>query len=134
MNGMSRSENMRRIRSKHTMPELAVRRLVRALGYLGYRLHRKNLPGKPDIVFVGRKKAIFVHGCFWHGHDCKEGVRKPKSNAGYWFDKIERNRQRDRTHLIALQSMGWVVLTVWECELRCPAELSERLRLFLLDE
>lgn len=133
-NGISRSENMRRIRSKDTGPETAVRGILRALGYTGYRLHRKDLPGKPDIAFIGRKKTVLIHGCFWHGHDCKEGLRKPKSNLDYWLPKIERNRQRDAAHLAELTRLGWSVLTVWECELRTPDELKERLQSFLLDE
>lgn len=132
--GIGRSENMRRIRSKDTGPEMAVRRMIRALGFSGYRLHRKDLPGKPDIAFIGRKKAVLIHGCFWHGHDCKEGLRKPKSNLDYWHPKIERNRQRDAVHLEDLARLGWSVLTVWECELRNTDDLMERLRLFLHEE
>lgn len=131
---ISRSENMRRIRSKDTGPELTVRRLLRSLGFTGYRLHRKDLPGKPDIAFVGRKKAVLIHGCFWHGHDCKEGLRKPKSNLDYWLPKIERNQQRDAQHLAELERLGWSVLTVWECELRSPSNLAERVQQFLTAE
>src|SRR5690242_17430109 len=90
-----RSENMRRIRGTDTGPELAVRKLCRELGLKGYRIHRKDLPGKPDIAWVSRKIAVFIHGCFWHGHDCVEGARRPKSNRSYWLPKIERNQQRD---------------------------------------
>jgi DNA mismatch endonuclease (patch repair protein) len=129
--GISRSENMRRIRSKDTSPELAVRKLLRGLGFTGYRIHRKNLPGKPDVAFVGRKKAVMVHGCFWHGHDCKEGLREPKSGRDYWLPKIEGNRQRDEKHLAELAGMGWDVLTVWECELRDSAALTQKLAAFL---
>lgn len=131
---IGRSENMRRIRSKDTQPEIAVRQIVRKLGYTGYRLHRKDLPGKPDIAFLGRKKAIFVHGCFWHGHDCKEGVRKPKSNCGYWLSKIDSNVKRDSTHIASLQADGWSVLVIWECELRYTSELTERLTHFLMTD
>ncbi|MGB4592329.1 MAG: very short patch repair endonuclease, partial [Coriobacteriia bacterium] len=81
---ISRSENMRRIRSRDTAPELLVRKALRQLGHVGYRLHRRDLPGRPDVAFVGKQKAIFVHGCFWHGHDCAEGQRTPKSNLDYW--------------------------------------------------
>lgn len=130
--GISRSENMRRIRSKDTTPELATRRLIRALGFTGYRIHRKDLPGKPDVAFIGRKKAIFIHGCFWHGHDCKEGIRRPKSNQAYWLPKIDRNRQRDAKHRGELTQLGWDVLIVWECELRDTAELAGNLRAFML--
>lgn len=129
--GISRSENMRRIRSKDTSPEIAVRALVRGLGFTGYRLHRKDLPGKPDIAFVGRKLAIFVHGCFWHGHDCKEGARRPKSNADYWLPKIATNVERDAAHVANLQAHGWSVLTVWECELSSPTDLTKSLHRFL---
>jgi len=129
--GIGRSENMRRIRSKDTLPEIAMRKLLRQLGHTGYRLHRKDLPGKPDVAFVGRKRAIFVHGCFWHGHDCKEGVRRPQSNKGYWLPKIENNASRDAEHIAHLQAEGWSVLTVWECELRETAKLAERIGRFL---
>jgi len=129
--GIGRSENMRRIRSKDTTPEVAVRQLIRGLEFTGYRLHRKDLPGKPDIAFIGRRKAIFVHGCFWHGHDCKEGARRPKSNADYWVPKIENNARRDAAHVADLLAGGWSVLIVWECELRDTAELARRLARFL---
>lgn len=129
---ISRSENMRRIHSKNTAPELATRQLLRELGFSGYRIHRKDLPGKPDVAFIGRKKAIFIHGCFWHGHDCKEGRRQPKSNQAYWLPKIDRNRQRDASHSAELARLGWNVLTVWECELRDPAALTGKLRAFML--
>lgn len=129
--GITRSENMRRIRSKDTGPELVVRKLLRDLGFTGYRIHRKDLPGKPDIAFVGRRKAVMIHGCFWHGHDCKVGSRKPKSNLDYWLPKIERNRKRDAAHLDELEQLSWAVLTVWECELREPSSLAEKLSSFL---
>ena len=130
--GMSRSENMRRIRSKDTAPELAVRKLCRELGFTGYRIHRKDLPGKPDLAWIGRKIAIFVHGCFWHGHDCAEGIRKPKSNRGYWIPKIERNQQRDTEDIYVLRKAGWRVLVVWECEVSDRGRLDQRLKRFLL--
>lgn len=129
---IGRSENMRRIRSENTLPELAVREHLRALGHTGYRLHRKELPGKPDIVFVGKRKAILVHGCFWHGHDCKEGTRKPRSNQEYWARKIEDNRLRDESHIAELRRMGWAVLTVWECELRDAEKLRSKLHAFVM--
>ncbi|HAY09617.1 MAG TPA: very short patch repair endonuclease [Thauera sp.] len=129
--GISRGENMRRIRGKNTGPELAVRGLLRALGFTGYRLHRKDLPGRPDVAFVGRRKAILIHGCFWHGHDCKVGRREPKSNRDYWLPKIERNRRRDAAHQVELARLGWSVLTVWECELRDLPALSARLAAFM---
>lgn len=126
-----RSENMRRIRSKDTAPELAVRRLCRKLGFTGYRIHRKDLPGKPDLAWIGRKIAIFVHGCFWHGHDCAEGTRKPKSNRSYWIPKIRRNQQRDHEHVTALHQAGWKVLVVWECEIGGERRLVKRLERLL---
>lgn len=130
-NPIGRSENMRRIRSKNTGPELTVRRILREVGFTGYRIHRKDLPGKPDVVYIGRKKAIFIHGCFWHGHDCSEGVRKPKSNVTYWLPKISRNRDRDSEHLARLEELGWSVLTIWECELGDVDKLKIRLCAFL---
>ena len=101
-----------------TKPELMVRRALRSLGHTGYRLDRRDLPGRPDIAFIGRKKAIFVHGCFWHGHDCKRGARMPKTNADYWRGKIARNVARDAASEAALAEMGWDVLTIWECKLK----------------
>ena len=125
-----RSAVMARVRGKDTRPEMIVRRLVHAMGYR-YRLHRKDLPGKPDLVFGPRRKAIFVHGCFWHGHHCKRGARKPKQNADYWTAKIARNVARDRENLAALEAMGWQALTIWECELKEVAALETRLKAFL---
>jgi len=122
---------MRRIRAKDTGPELAVRRIVRRLGFLGYRVHGRDIPGTPDIVWRNQRRAIFVHGCFWHGHDCKVGLRKPKSHVDYWVPKIERTRARDAAHRESLRSMGWRVLTVWECELRNEAKLESSLLRFL---
>ena len=130
---VSRSENMRRIRGKNTKPELMVRKLLRELGFSGYRLHRHDLPGKPDVAYIGRKKAVMIHGCFWHSHDCKEGLRKPKSNLDYWLPKIERNRQRDAQHISELNNLGWAVLIVWECELRDMPSLAAKLSTFLSD-
>jgi DNA mismatch endonuclease (patch repair protein) len=126
-----RSENMRRIKSIGTKPEMLVRRLVHSLGYR-YRLHRKDLPGKPDLVFGPRRKAIFVHGCFWHGHDV-EGCpdrRTPKSNVSYWSPKLARNRERDAEHVAALKKADWKVLTIWECEADDKG-LKSRLKKFL---
>ncbi|MFN0122600.1 MAG: very short patch repair endonuclease [Blastocatellia bacterium] len=126
-----RSENMRRIRARDTSPELAVRELCRELGFTGYRIHRRDLPGKPDLAWIGRKMAIFVHGCFWHGHDCREGIRKPKSNQGYWIPKIERNQRRDTENITLLRAEGWKVLVVWECEIPDKQALHKMLRDFL---
>lgn len=126
-----RSNNMRNIRGKDTAPELAVRKLCRELGFSGYRIHRKELPGKPDLVWLGRKMAIFVHGCFWHGHDCPEGLRKPKSNRSYWIPKIERNQKRDTENVSNLRESGWHVLVIWECETTNQGLLSGKLTEFM---
>jgi len=122
---------MRRIKSCNTSPELKVRRLLRGIGYTGYRLHRKDLPGKPDIAFVGRRRAIIIHGCFWHGHSCKEGVREPKSNIAYWRSKIARNRERDALHDAAMKELHWKTLTLWDCELKDEDVVTKRIRRFL---
>src|SRR6201996_8860866 len=112
-----RSAVMRRVKGKDTSPELKVRAALRRLG-VGARRHRVALPGKPDIAMPGRKLAIFVHGCFWHGHDCARGARTPKANRDYWEGKIGRNRARDDEHRAALAAMGWRAVTLWECELK----------------
>jgi len=125
-----RSRIMRAVKSVDTKPEMAVRRLLHGMGYR-YRLHRKDLPGRPDIVFSSRKKIIFVHGCFWHGHNCKRGARVPKTNRDYWVDKIERNRRRDNMHSEQLKKLGWSILSVWECEMKDVKILQFRLRDFL---
>lgn len=125
-----RSANMRAIRSTGMKPELAVRRLVHSMGYR-YRLHRKDLPGKPDLVFGPRRKVIFVHGCFWHQHSdpgCKI-ARMPKSKPDYWKPKLARNVERDRQHQAELEANGWSVLIVWECETK--ANRVDRLSLVL---
>ncbi|OXI46699.1 very short patch repair endonuclease [Burkholderia aenigmatica] len=129
---ISRSENMRRIRSKDTKPELTVRRLIRSLGYTGYRLHWKSVPGKPDIAFVGRKRAIIVQGCFWHQHSCLNG-RIPRSNENYWRSKLTRNLERDAEVHAALRELGWSILILWECELKDHATIKERISRFLAD-
>ena len=128
--GISRSENMRRIRSKDTRPEMRVRRLVHRMGFR-YRLHRKDIPGRPDLAFPRRRKVIFVHGCFWHQHSgCREG-RLPKSNAAYWFPKLQRNKERDRVAQEQLASAGWAVLVIWECETNDLFALACKLKGFL---
>lgn len=114
-----RSAVMRRIKGRDTAPELAVRRILRAAG-IGYRLGGCGLPGRPDVVMKGRRTAIFVHGCFWHGHDCARGARQPKTNAEYWIAKINRNRARDAAARTALEADGWRVVTVWECQMKTP--------------
>jgi DNA mismatch endonuclease (patch repair protein) len=124
---------MRAVKGRDTTPELAIRRLLRSIAP-GYRLHRSDVPGKPDIVFLGRRKAIFVHGCFWHGHDCARGARMPKTNTEYWSAKIGRNRARDAKNRERLEEAGWRALVVWECEMRDEAAVSARLRSFLSAE
>ncbi|MGA3262690.1 MAG: DNA mismatch endonuclease Vsr [Terracidiphilus sp.] len=126
---MDRSENMRAIRSKNTLPELAVRSLVHKLGYR-FRLHRSELPGKPDLVFPARHKVIFVHGCFWHSHGCKSGLI-PKSNRDFWLPKLRRNKTRDRKNLKALALQGWDALEIWQCELKDNRTLGLRVKRFL---
>ncbi len=127
-----RSSVMRRVKGRDTGPEKTVRRLLTALG-VRYRLHRKDLPGKPDIVMPGRRLALFVHGCFWHGHDCPRGARVPKQNRDYWLGKVGRNRERDAASTAALETAGWRVAVVWECELKDEAGLGERLAQLLND-
>lgn len=122
---------MRRVKSRDTKPELLVRRMLCDSGRTGYRLDRKDLPGRPDIAFIGRKQAIFVHGCFWHGHDCKRGARVPKTNTDYWLAKIARNKARDAEAAKALAAIGWNSLTIWECELKDQAATVRRLTDFL---
>ena len=117
---------MRAVKSRDTGPELAVRRLLTRLAP-GYRLCRADLPGRPDIAYGRRKLAIFVHGCFWHGHDCARGARMPKTNRDYWQGKIARNRARDAVNADALAGLGWRVLTIQECELKNIETLRGRL-------
>jgi len=120
-----RSEIMGRIRGKDTKPEMAVRRLLHQLGF-HFRLHRKDLPGTPDIALPRHKIAVLVHGCFWHRHTCRDG-KHPKSNSRYWESKIADNQCRDRRQKLALRRLGWKVITVWECEIRKPETLQKRL-------
>jgi DNA mismatch endonuclease (patch repair protein) len=127
-----RSAVMRAVKARDTTPELIVRALVRKLGYARrYRLGGAGLPGKPDLVFGALRKAIFVHGCFWHGHTCARGARAPKANAAYWRDKIARNRVRDAAATAALRAQGWQSLTIWECALRDRPSAEARLLRFL---
>ena len=131
----ARSERMSRIHGKDTKPEMTVRRLVHGLGYR-YRLHRGNLPGKPDLVFSRRRKVIFVHGCFWHRHpdaNCKL-ARLPKSRLEFWRSKLEGNRLRDLENHKKLTENGWRALVLWECELRDIPKIEEKIRSFLEDE
>jgi DNA mismatch endonuclease (patch repair protein) len=126
-----RSQVMGRVKGKDTGPELRLRRLLTRMG-LRYRLHRKDLPGKPDLVMAGRRAVVFMHGCFWHGHDCARGARKPKANAEYWEAKIGRNVARDARVLGELREAGWKPQVVWECELKDEAALEARLRVEFL--
>jgi DNA mismatch endonuclease (patch repair protein) len=128
-----RSAVMRRVKGRDTTPELTVRRALTALG-ARYRLHRADLPGKPDIVMPGRRLALFVHGCFWHGHDCARGARIPKQNRDYWLGKVARNRARDERSREALAVLGWRVEIIWECDLKDAAALSQRLQVLLAAE
>jgi DNA mismatch endonuclease (patch repair protein) len=121
---------MQAVKSKDTAPELTVRRMAHGMGFR-FRLHRKDLPGTPDIVFPRLHKAIFVNGCFWHGHDCPRGARVPKGNRDYWLKKIARNRERDRAAHAALTGSGWKVAVVWECELGDQKHVRRRLTQFL---
>lgn len=127
-----RSSNMRKIGSKGMAPEVIVRKTVYALGYR-YRLHKSDLPGKPDLAFSKMKKAIFVHGCFWHQHPEKSCLdsRIPKSNTGYWLPKLEGNVERDERNIKLLKNEGWSVLVIWECETKDGAKLTARLCKFL---
>ncbi|MGH9615522.1 MAG: very short patch repair endonuclease [Acidobacteriaceae bacterium] len=119
---MDRNRLMSSVRSKNTRPEMIVRRLVHSMGYR-YRLHQSDLPGKPDLVFRKIHKVIFVHGCFWHRHECRASLT-PRSNTLYWLPKLERNKSRDAEHLKKLRKEGWKCLVLWECKL----ENIERLR------
>lgn len=126
---VERSKQMSLIRSRDTKPELQIRRLVHGLGYR-YRLHRTDLPGRPDLVFPSKMKVIFIHGCFWHGHKCKLG-RIPKSNVEYWTKKISVNKKRDRMNIEHLCALGWKSLILWECRLKNNSRLATRIRRFL---
>jgi len=127
---MDRSAIMRSVRSTNTKPELIVRRLVWSLGFR-YRVHRRDIPGTPDLAFIGKRKVLFVHGCFWHGHICPRGTRVPKTNTQYWVNKISGNRDRDRLIREKLRSQGWKVLEIWECEIRDEQSLARKLLAFL---
>ena len=120
---------MQSVRTKNTGPEKFVRKVLFGLGYR-YRLHRKDLPGTPDLVFPGRRKVIFIHGCYWHGHGCKKG-QLPKSGSTYWTQKIAKNRERDKRKETELKEAGWDVLTIWQCELTELSSLVSRLEAFL---
>jgi DNA mismatch endonuclease (patch repair protein) len=125
-----RKKTMTRVKSRDTSPEMRVRRLAHRLGYR-FRLHRKDLPGQPDLVFPKHNKVIFVHGCFWHGHQGCPASDRPASNRDYWDRKLDRNIQRDAANLQKLKDLGWTPLVIWECQTRDPAALAERLTSFL---
>jgi DNA mismatch endonuclease (patch repair protein) len=127
-----RSYQMSLVKSKNTVPELAVRKLVFSMGHR-YRIHGAGLPGKPDLVFSRKKKVIFVHGCFWHRHDDCKKTTTPASNTEYWLPKFAKTIERDRQALESLRELGWRILVVWECELKDTAALAEKLRVFLND-
>jgi DNA mismatch endonuclease, patch repair protein len=125
-----RSERMRQVKSRDTAPELKLRRLVWALGHR-YRKNHSSVMGRPDLAFVGRKKAIFVHGCFWHRHSCPSGRRTPKSKVGFWRQKFNANVRRDAKVSRELRAEGWKSLVVWECQLGNRASVGRRVRRFL---
>lgn len=127
-----RSALMARVKGKNTKPEMIVRRLLFAMG-LRYRVHRKDLPGSPDIVFPGRRKVIFVHGCFWHRHAGCRLASTPKTRVDFWQAKFDANLARDSSNIDALESLGWSVLVVWQCETRDLGTLSEKLKSFFDD-
>lgn len=124
-----RSEIMRAVHCKNTKPEILVRKLVYSMGYR-YRLHSKELPGKPDLVFPGRRKVIFVHGCFWHGHKCSKG-NAPKSNQDYWLPKLKENRVRDAQTKKRLKALGWDSIVIWQCQLKRTDLVQQRIMKFL---
>jgi len=128
-----RSQRMALVQGANTKPELLVRRLIHGMGYR-YRLHAKELPGRPDIVFRKRRKAIFVNGCFWHRHQNCRLARLPKTRSDFWLPKLDGNRQRDAKNIAALKAAGWMVLVIWECELDDRQSLVERLKGFLENE
>ena len=129
-NKSDRSAVMRSVKSKNTGAEMKVRQLLHAAGFR-YFLHVKNLPGKPDIVFPRRKKAIFVHGCFWHQHPGCRSAHRPASNSDYWNAKLDRNMARDERNLAILRESGWEIFVVWECDIRDQDTLLETLKSFL---
>lgn len=126
-NPEKRSAVMRAVKSRDTAPEMKVRRAAHALG-LRFRLNRADLPGKPDLVFPAKRTALFVHGCFWHGHDCPRGARMPQNNRDYWQAKISRNMARDKASLAALTKLGWTPRVIWECQTRDAAALTRLIK------
>ena len=130
LNSSARSALMAKVKGKDTAPELVVRRTVHAMGYR-YRLHRRDLPGSPDLVFPSRKKAIFVHGCFWHRHNGCSKTTTPKTRIRFWNSKFEANIARDRRSVAALRDLGWKTLVLWECGVYDTHRLRKQLRKFL---
>lgn len=126
-----RSEIMRAVKGRDTAPEIGLRKALFAKGFR-YRLNDKRLPGSPDIVLPKHNAVIFVHGCFWHGHDCARGSRRPKTNAAYWREKIARNRERDRRAIAALRRLGWRVKISWECDLQDVTGAAKKIAGWLL--
>lgn len=126
----ARSRIMRAVKGSNTAPEITIRRLAHRMGYR-FRLHRKDLPGKPDLVFPRLRKVVFVNGCFWHGHKCARGARVPVRNRDYWTTKIGRNVDRDRRARSSLKALGWNSLSIWECELKDRSRVCARLQAFL---
>ncbi|MBN1515074.1 DNA mismatch endonuclease Vsr [Candidatus Sumerlaeota bacterium] len=124
-----RSERMSRIRNANTKPEMTVRRLVHGMGYR-YRLHARDLPGKPDLVFRSRKKVIFVHGCFWHQHGCRQ-YRQPRTKRSFWEPKLAKNKVRDAAIKWELRKRGWGVMVIWECQVGKESVLRSRIKRFL---
>lgn len=125
-----RSENMSKIRGKDTSPEMAVRRVAHRMGYR-FRFHSKILPGKPDLEFPRFRSVVFVNGCFWHWHSCRDGKRTPKTNIPYWIEKREGNRRRDRSVREKLKRLGWNVLVIWQCQCKDESKIESLLELFL---
>ena len=125
-----RKYTMAMVQSRNTAPEIKVRKAIHRLGYR-FRLHRIDLPGKPDIVFPSRKKVIFVHGCFWHGHNCNAGLKAPKTNIEYWNNKLSKNHIRDKENQKKLIEMGWGVQVIWECEIKEEINLINTLIEFI---
>jgi len=126
----SRRRIMRSVRNRDTAPELFVRSLVHRMGYR-FTTCRQDLPGKPDIVFTRRRKVIFVHGCFWHRHDCGRGIRVPQNNHEFWSEKLATNARRDTAAQVQLRALGWEVAILWECQLRDEKRVKKELRVFL---
>lgn len=125
-----RSERMARIKAKNTTPEMKLRKLVYGMGFR-YRIHDRRLPGRPDLVFQGRRAVIFIHGCFWHRHSGCRLARIPKSNVEFWSNKLEKNRLRDARNIASLEALGWRVLVIWECEIKNDDRMKNTIKMFL---